>query len=53
MACPGQTVALRDGVIYVGGAGEAFPVLASSDSGASLDATLLGEDEPFVIGDNQ
>ncbi|MGE5593223.1 MAG: S26 family signal peptidase [Betaproteobacteria bacterium] len=61
VACPGETVALRDGVVYVEGAREIFSpaVGAEADSSrtgsdsTSFEPTLLGEDEFFVIGDNR
>lgn len=52
VALPGEAVALKDGVVYVDGEREAFPVLVST-GGASLEATVLGDDEFFVIGDNR
>lgn len=52
---PGETVQIRDGEIYIGGAilEEDYGKETMLTSGRAADQIQLGEDEYFVLGDNR
>ena len=51
-ACPGDTVQLRDGVLYVNGEAETEAYDLIADAGIAENEIRLGENEFFVMGDN-
>lgn len=54
VACPGETVQIIDGMLYVDGIpeeNEAYDKM--EDAGIAENEILLGEDEYFVLGDNR
>ncbi len=55
IACPGQTVQIIDGNIYVDGMvlNENYGNATIIDSGVAADPITLGDDEYFVLGDNR
>ncbi len=55
VAVPGDTVLIRDGVLYVNGElfDEETDVAAMEDGGLASEEITLGADEFFVLGDNR
>jgi signal peptidase I len=57
MAVPGDTIEIKDFVVYVNGEAVTEPYLTPENnndaSSASMDAITLGDDEYFVMGDNR
>ena len=55
IACPGDTVYINDGAVYVNGVlyKESTEVASIEDPGVASDEITLGEDEYFVLGDNR
>ena len=51
-ACPGDTVQIRDGVLYVNGEGREDDYDLITDAGIAENEIRLGENEFFVMGDN-
>ena len=52
VACPGDTVQIRDGVLYINGEAteDAYDLIA--DAGIAKNEIRLGDNEYFVMGDN-
>ena len=52
VACPGDTVQIRDGVLYINGEAteDAYDLIA--DAGIAENEIRLGDNEYFVMGDN-
>lgn len=52
VACPGDTVQIRDGVLYINGEAteDAYDLIA--DAGIAENEIKLGDNEYFVMGDN-
>lgn len=52
---PGETVQIKDGVVYVNGEALADPYAYETvkDAGRAAEPILLGEGEYFVLGDNR
>lgn len=55
IACPGDTLLIEDGAVYVNGAlyEEATEVASIVDAGIAGEEIKLGNDEYFVMGDNR
>lgn len=55
IACPGDTVQIKDGKVYINGALYQGDVdsAAIEDAGVAADELTLGDDEYFVLGDNR
>jgi signal peptidase I len=57
MAVPGDTIEIKDFVVYINGEAVDEPYLTPENnndaSSANMDAMTLGEDEYFVMGDNR
>lgn len=55
IACPGDTLLIEDGAVYVNGAlyEEATEVASIVDAGIAGEEIKLGSDEYFVMGDNR
>jgi len=55
MGVPGDTIEVRDNVVYINGEALDEPYLTPSrnDDGFSMEAMTLGDDEYFVMGDNR
>lgn len=55
IACPGDTLLIEDGAVYVNGAlyEEATEVASIVDAGIAGEEIRLGSDEYFVMGDNR
>ena len=55
IACPGQTVQIKDGTIYVDNevVNENYGKDTINDPGMAANPITLGEDEYFVLGDNR
>ena len=55
VACPGDTVQIKDGKVYVNGEvyQEKIMVASIEDAGVASEEIKLGDDEYFVLGDNR
>ena len=55
IACPGQTIQIIDGIIYVDGKvlNENYGNETMTNAGIAADPITLGDDEYFVLGDNR
>lgn len=55
IACPGDTLHIQDGAVYVNGAlyEEATEVASIVDAGIAAEEITLGSNEYFVMGDNR
>lgn len=55
IACPGDTVWINDGAVYVNGEiySEDISVSSIDDPGVASEEITLGEEEYFVLGDNR
>ena len=55
VACPGDTVQIKDGTVYVNGEvyQEKIMVASIEDAGVASEEIKLGDDEYFVLGDNR
>ena len=55
VACPGGTVQIKDGKVYVNGEvyQEKIMVASIEDAGVASEEIKLGDDEYFVLGDNR
>lgn len=55
MAVPGDTISIKNNVVYVNGEAVDEPYLtpARNDDGFSMDEMTLGDDQYFVMGDNR
>ncbi len=55
VACPGDTIQIKEGVVYVNGEAyqEKITVATIEDAGVASEEIKLGDDEYFVLGDNR
>lgn len=55
IACPGDTIQIKEGVVYVNGEAyqEKITVASIEDAGVASEEIKLGDDEYFVLGDNR
>ena len=55
IACPGDTIQIKEGVVYVNGEAyqEKITVASIEDAGVASEEIKLGEEEYFVLGDNR
>ena len=55
VACPGDTIQIKEGVVYVNGEAyqEKITVASIEDAGVASEEIKLGNDEYFVLGDNR
>ena len=55
VACPGDTIQIKEGVVYVNGEvyQEKITVASIEDAGVASEEIKLGDDEYFVLGDNR
>ena len=55
VACPGETIQIKGGVVYVNGEvyQEKIMVASIEDAGVASEEIKLGDDEYFVLGDNR
>lgn len=55
IACPGDTIQIKEGVVYVNGEAyqEKIMVASIEDAGVASEEIKLGDDEYFVLGDNR
>ena len=55
IACPGDTVQIKNGKVYINGALYKEDIVSASieDPGVAADEVKLGDDEYFVLGDNR
>ena len=55
VACPGDTIQIKEGVVYVNGEAyqEKIMVASIEDAGVASEEIKLGDDEYFVLGDNR
>ena len=55
VACPGDTIQIKEGVVYVNGEAyqEKITVASIEDAGVASEEIKLGTDEYFVLGDNR
>ena len=55
IACPGDTIQIKEGVVYVNGEAyqEKITVASIEDVGVASEEIKLGDDEYFVLGDNR
>ena len=55
VACPGDTIQIKEGVVYVNGEvyQEKIMVASIEDAGVASEEIKLGDDEYFVLGDNR
>ena len=55
IACPGDTIQIKEGVVYVNGEAyqEKITVASIEDAGVASEKIKLGDDEYFVLGDNR
>ena len=55
VACPGDTIQIKEGVVYVNGEAyqEKITVASIEDAGVASEEIKLGDDEYFVLGDNR
>ena len=55
VACPGDTVQIKDGKVYVNGEvyQEKIMVASIEDAGVASEEIKLGDNEYFVLGDNR
>ena len=55
VACPGDTIQIKEGVVYVNGEvyQEKITVASIEDAGVASEEIKLGNDEYFVLGDNR
>ena len=55
IACPGDTIQIKEGVVYVNGEAyqEKITVASIEDAGVASEEIKLGNDEYFVLGDNR
>ena len=55
IACPGDTIQIKEGVVYVNGEAyqEKITVASIEDAGVATEEIKLGDDEYFVLGDNR
>ena len=55
IACPGDTIQIKEGVVYVNGEAyqEKITVASIDDAGVASEEIKLGDDEYFVLGDNR
>ena len=55
IACPGDTVQIKNGKVYINGELYKEDIVSASieDPGVAADEVKLGDDEYFVLGDNR
>lgn len=55
IACPGDTVQIKDGKVYLNGTVYKNDIASAAieDAGIAADEITLGDDEYFVLGDNR
>ena len=55
IACPGDTVQIKNGNVYINGEEYAEDIVSAAieDPGVAADEIKLGDDEYFVLGDNR
>lgn len=53
VACPGDTLYIADGVLYVNDIAQVTEFEPMVDAGLATSVIILGEDEYFVLGDNR
>ena len=55
VACPGDTIQIKEGIVYVNGEAyqEKITVASIEDAGVASEEIKLGNDEYFVLGDNR